>query len=96
MKSEVEIRALENCYFVLTRSLQLKSRSCSRSGRLEPTELFVLVDAHPPRLKLNSDRSAMNKRVGVPCQKVGARIVPATAKRAGGLCMKCKANGTLW
>ena len=41
-------------------------------------------------------RSAMSRRERAPRQKVGVRIVPATAKRAGALCMKCKANGALW
>ena len=42
MKSEVEIRALENCYFVLTRSLQLKSRSCEQHFHLvDLTDLAV-------------------------------------------------------
>ena len=55
-KLRVVVVALENCYFVLTRSLQLKSRFFSRTSRLETPNLFLLAHAHLPRLKLNSDR----------------------------------------
>ena len=56
MKIELAVLALENCYFILTRSLQLKSRSFSRISRLETSNIFLLADAHLPRLKLNSNR----------------------------------------
>ena len=55
-ENRTAVQSLENCYFVLTRSLQRKSRSLGRISGLENSEALEVANALLPRLKLNSKR----------------------------------------
>src|SRR6185369_15932239 len=57
-KLSLAVEALENCYFVLTRSLQRKSLTPSLMGRAGNQLTIELWCPAVQRLKLNSPRSA--------------------------------------